>query len=458
MGGFSDLDISSRANSRAPDGVDCDATFSHVHDMPRVELLPRLTANLSKLEQLPKQIFMRIIMYCGYKSQVLLRACSYNLYFTVDLEAIPWEEKTSTILSEERYNPNNFPKKPSKTQGGEGDGPNDDEEVSRVQGATKGKQAVTKANSSSPRRTSSKNKGHISTYGKWGCYCCYKILPAHYFEGALLEDKEGRALKSNKLRGADAAESDKKIDMRVEYVQILGTVPGSRFPDWLAKKSTSVHTTDVKSYIVDKMKDGVDCDDLRAYYKHITRDTHLVAPIRDITPVFTPSSVTRQHENFESGDEAPEFAANMLPRTPLPEELSISEGDSETSRPLYKCQTGNETQFDANSASYTYQISIPENAERGTGSLPLPKTEPVSRICLPPRSASTKEIVLEVGDVVPLRRICIPCGTKFAVYRRNCNRKIISKTDEQWWVCDCPEVRLAGRSTGCPTCRRKVIY
>ncbi|KAJ4397447.1 hypothetical protein N0V93_001675 [Gnomoniopsis smithogilvyi] len=458
MGGFSDLDITSRANSRTPDGVERDATFSHVHGIPHAELLPRMTADLSHLEQLPKQIFMRIMMYCGYKAQVLLKRCSYNLYSIVDLGAIPWEEKASTILSEERDNPNNFPKKPPKVQEDEGGDPIDDDEVDQMQSASKRKKATTKPVSSSPERNSSKSKAHIDTYGKWGCYCCYKILPAHYFEGALLEDKEGRTPKSNKVQGADAAESDKKVDMRVEYVQIIGALRGSRPPSWLSREKTPVHATNVKSYLLEKTEGGVDCDDLRVYYKHVTRDTHLVAPIRPITPVFTPVS--------NASLEATKAGADTLRsiHTPLPametaqEKLSLTNQGFEITRPLYKLRVENTIQMDSDSAGYTYQIPIPRDAERDSRSLLLPDTEPVGRIWLPPKSASTQERVLEVGDVVPLRRICIPCGTKFAVYRRNCNRKIISKTDEHWWVCDCPEVRLAGSSTGCPSCGRKVIY
>lgn len=469
MGGFSDLEIISRANSRAPDGVDCDATFSRVHGIPQVELPPRRTAGLSTLEQLPKQIFMRIMMYCGYKAQVLLKRCNYNLYIAVDLEAIPWEERTSTILFEERDNPKNFPRKSSKPQKDEEDGPNDDEAFDQSKRAIKRKKAAREAGSSSPRGsgTSPKSKAHIDAYGNWGCYCCYKLLPAYYFEGALLEDKEGRTPKSNKLRGADTTESDKKVDMRVEYVQILGAVRGPQLPKWLAQEKKKIHATDIKSYVMENMEGGVDCDDLRAYYKHIARDTHLVAPIRGITPVFTPSSISISSNKVDSIAKTPRYGAKYSPRTiqtPLPamplrqEESPITQDGVEASRPLYKLQTGNATHIEADSASYTYQILIPGNAERSTRAILLPQTKPVSRICLPQTGAPTQETVLEIGDVVSLRRVCIPCGTKFAVYRRDCNRKIISKTDEQWWVCDCPEVRLAGRSTGCPTCGRKVIY
>lgn len=466
MGGFSDLEISSRAQSRAPEVGDFDATFAHIHNVTQVEMPPRETPHLSKLEGLPKQIFMRIMMYSGYKAQVLLRKCNSNLYLTVDLEVVPWEEKTSTILFEERNNPSNFPKKPSKPQDNEADGVDDEEGSKRGNRTAKRKKSSTRAISNSQKDDPSKVKANIDIYGKWGCYCCYKILPAHYFEGALLEDKEGRTSKSNKLRGADAADSDKKVDMRVEYVQILGAVRGSRLPGWLSDAETNVNATDVESYVREKMEAGVNCDDLRAYYKSVTRDTHLVGPIRGITPAFTPSQTPSPSTDIDSIGKPRKSVTNVYPdtiSTPRPvthfgtrEKLALHE-TTETTRPLYKLQTAGASQ-PADAASYSYQIEIPNNAERDTKPLLLPKFNPVTRVCLPPKSSPEKEPILEVGDVVPLRRICIPCGTKFAVYRRNCNRKIISKTDEQWWVCDCPEVRLAGRSTGCSTCGRKVIY
>lgn len=418
------------------------------------------------------------MMYCGYKDQVLLKMCSYGLYLTVDLEIIPWEEKTATILFEERNNPRNFPRKPPKTQNADGKKVDADENegVNPSKGANKRKRTEGETDLSDPKLPpSSKSKLRIDTYGKWGCYCCYKILPAHYFESALLEDKEGRNSKSNQLQEANAVESDKKqetsapesdkkVDMRVEYVQILGTVPGRRLPDWLSKNQTNTHATDADARLRERMEKGVDCDDLRAYYKDVTRDSHLVAPIRGIKPFFTFSSLPIPLVPRGALEQIHDAAPGVVPRTihpPLPaiqigeEELEQVEDDSENFRPLLKLQAGNASQADIASASYTYQIRIP----RREVVPPLaPKTEAFSRICLPPKSAFSQEPVLEAGDVVPLRRICIPCGTKFAVYRRDCNRKIISKTDEQWWVCDCPEVRLAGRSMGCSSCGRKVIF
>lgn len=466
MGGFSDLEISSRAPSRAPEVGDSDATFAHIHNVPQVELPPRETPNLSRLERLPRQVFMRIMMYCGYKSQVLLKKSNYNLYLAVDLKAVPWEEKTATILFEERNNPTNFPKKASKPQNNEGGNVDDEEGSKRVNQTTKRKKESTRAASDRQKDDPSKNKAHIDIYGKWGCYCCYKILPAHYFEGALLEDKEGRTAKGNKSRGADIAESDKKVDMRVEYVQILGTVRGSNLPDWLFKAETSVDATSVGAYVREKMEAGGNCDDLRAYYKGITRDTHLVGPIRGITPAFTPSSTPKSSVNKDSIGKPSTISTNLYPDAmsrPLPvsqfgrREKPVIHEITETTRPLYRLHAVGAARVDTDAASYCYQIEIPNNAERDTKPLLLPNSDPVARVCLPSK-ISNNEPILEVGNVVTLRRICIPCGTKFAVYRRNCNRKIISKTDEQWWVCDCPEVRLAGRSTGCSTCGRKVIY
>lgn len=466
MGGFSDLEIGSRAPSRAPEVGDSDAAFAHVHNVPQVELPPRETANLSRLERLPRQIFMRIMMYCGYKSQVLLKKSNYNLYLAVDLEAVPWEEKTSTILFEERNNPKNFPKKASKSQNDEGGSIDGEEDPKRVNRTTKRKKASARTVFDSPKDDPSNSKTHTDIYGKWGCYCCYKILPAHYFEGALLEDKEGRTAKGNKLRGADAAESDKKVDMRVEYVQILGAVRGSKIPKWLSNAESSAHATDIESYVREKMEAGVNCDDLRAHYKGITRDTHLVGPIRGITPAFTPSSTPSPSTNIDSIGKPRTDRTNFCPDAisrPLPvtqlrrREKPVLHEITETTRPLYRLHAVGAARLDTDAASYSYQIEIPNNADRDTKPLLLPKSKPVARVCLPAKISNT-EPILEVGDVVSLRRICIPCGTKFAVYRRNCNRKIISKTDEQWWVCDCPEVRLAGKSTGCSTCGRKVIY
>lgn len=419
---------------------------------------------------------MRIMMFCGYKDQVLLKQCSYSLYNTVDLEAVPWEKKTETILFEECYNPKNFPKKTQQAShneerdgGGDGGDAVLDEEAGASRRSTKRK-ANRKADSTSPKQFQGKTKSQPENLDKWGCYCCYKVLPAYYFEGKLLEDKEGRKAKNNNSRGAAAPESDKKVDMRVEYVQILEAVPGRTLPDWLMKdKGMAVDEADMEAYVRERMERGVNCDDLRAYYENITRDTHLVAPLRAINPVFVPSAEIIPPIEFDRSatqiSHVPKSSSTITPQAksePVPTIRSRSSPkDFETCRSLYKLPATKSPRGDLESASYTYKITIPRDAERDKRPLQLPTSQPVGRMCLPDPHTMNHDIqkpTLQAGDVVSLRRVCIPCGTKFAVYRRDCNRKTISKTDEAWWVCDCPQVRLAGRSTGCPTCGRRVIY
>lgn len=217
---------------------------------------------------------------------------------------------------------------------------------------------------------------------------------------------------------------------------------------------------------------GVNCDDLRAYHKDITKDTYVMAPIRGITTVFTASSlpVPKVDLSLVSRAQSPEASRSPpttrtpLPRTPLPaihtreEQQENLENDAETSRPLYKLNSGREAQGNTDNSSYTYELRIPRGANRVENPPVLPESNAVSRICLPPKKTVEVDPVISLGDVVALRRICILCGTKYGIYRRDCNRKIISKTDEQWWPCDCFEVRAAGRSTGCSTCGKKVIY
>ncbi|CAN8101256.1 unnamed protein product [Discula destructiva] len=469
-GRFSDLEVGSRANSEAADDGGSSATFGRIHNVPRVELPARTTANLSKLETLPRRLFMRIMMHCGYKEQVLLKKCSYSLYHAVDLEIIPWEKKTETILFEECYNPRNFLRQPSIAQRAseeEQDDVDGTEGTGTPKKTARRKRARPRANDSSPAPLAGKAKAHSDTYGKWGCYSCYKILPAHYFEGALLEDKQVRTPRHNKLRSTNAIESDKKVDMRIEHVQILEVIPGLDVPGWLSQDKVAVDATDVDTYIRQRMTHGVDCDDLRAYYKDITRDSHLVAPLRGITPVFTPLSTATPSVNLKSITEAHHSDPTRSPSamyTNLPaihtreEERENLEQDLQTSKPLYKLDGGTVHQGDIDSTSYTYELHIPREAMRDERPLTLPSCESLARICLPSKTMVNDVPVLAPGDVVPLRRVCIPCGTKFAIYRRDSNRKIISKTDEQWWACDCFEVRAAGRSTGCSTCGRKVIY
>lgn len=427
-----------------------------------------MSANISTFEQLPKELFMRIMMYCGYKEQVLLRVCSYSMYLAVDLDVIPWEKKTETILFEERYNPENFPKNPPNApNANDEDLPGEDEDDGRPKKTAKRKRPAAQVKASSPKAVAGKSKAATDTYGKWGCYCCYKILPAHYFEGALLEDREGRVPKTNKIRGANASEPDKKVDMRVEYVQILQAVPGRSFPEWLLKDKMEVKATSVEAFMLERRENGVNCDDMRAYYNAITKDSHLVAPIRDITPVFTPLLAPIPRVNLDLVAQA-QISGNMHSppptRTPLPaihtreEEEETRVNDFETSRPLFKLRGENAAPGEVDNASYTYELRIPRGGVREPNPPVLPGSKPVSRMCLPPKGIAADEPVLAPGDVVSLRRVCILCGTKFAIYRRDCNRKIVSKTDEQWWPCDCFEVRAAGRSTGCATCGRKVIY
>lgn len=468
VGGFSDLGLGSRASSVAVEGGDSSTTFRVIHNVPIVELPARMTADPSHLERLPKEVFMRIMMFCDYKAQVLLKKCSYSLYAAVNLEDIPWQVKTAAILSEEINNPRN--RNIVKAANHNNEDNDDDVDVSKK--ARKRKRPEARTAQPDPHSATGKSKPHPDTYGRWGCYCCYKILPAQYFEGALLEDREGRNPKTNKLRGASNFESDKKVDMRVEYAQVLQAVPGRSIPDWLSRSTMEVEATDVEAYVRERGRQGVNCDDLRAYYKDITKDTHLMAPIRGITPVFTPSSLPIPEVDLslvsraQSLDSArsPPTTRTPLPRAPLPaihtreEQQETLESEAETSRPLYKLHGDREPQGNTDNSSYTYELRIPRGASRVENPPVLPVSKPVSRICLPPKKTMEVDPVIAPGDVVALRRVCILCGTKYGIYRRDCNRKIISKTDEQWWPCDCFEVRAAGRSTGCLKCGKKVIY
>lgn len=472
--GVSDLGSSTRANSEALDGGDLAVTFDQVHNVPRPILRPRETKKSSPIEQLPREIFMRIMMHCGYKNQVFLKQCSYTLYIAVDLEAIPWEKKAETILYEECYNPRNFPKKTQQeTTSDEEDSEADEvdavlgEETASSRKPAKRK-TLRKADATSPTQGQGKTKSRPQALDQWGCYCCYKVLPAHYFEGKLLEDKEGRRAKNNNSGGTAAPESDKKVDMRVEYIQILDSVPGRVLPDWLTKdKGLAMDKTDVEAYVRERMERGVNCDDLRAYYGNISRDTHLVAPLRGINPVFVPSvedipRVDRSAiqiskvQRFSNTRTTPQARPALLPTI----QSRNSSNDFKIYQPLYKLWTKKSPRGDLGSASYTYEITIPRDARCEDEHLQLPTSPPVGRICLPgPHTGhGIQQPTPRAGDVVSLRRVCIPCGAKFAVYRRDCNRKIISKTDEAWWVCDCPQVRLAEISTGCPTCGKIVVY
>lgn len=401
---------------------------------------------------------MRIMMFSGYKEQVLLRQCSYHLYNLVDLDAIPWATKTAAILSEERYNPANFPKKPPKTSGSIEKDDEEDETAfgEETEPSTASKKGRVSGNSRSTKtqRSQGKTKAHPDTLGRWGCYYCYKILPAYYFEGQLLEDKEGRKAKNHSSRGPNSPESDKKVDMRVEYVQILRNEPGKELPGWLVQDKRAVGTSSgLEQYVRARMWNGVNCDDLRAYYKDITRTTHLVAPLRGVNPVFTPIEIRH-------GDSMGR-PASLLETSPESPALPDMWSSFDSCRPLYRLRSQNTTRGEADGASYTYEIPVPGNSQKEQDQKETSLSQPVGRVVLPhgaDKIDDEPETSIEAGDVISLRRVCIPCGTRYAVYRRDCNRKIISKTEEAWWVCDCPQVRLANRSTGCPNCKRKVIY
>lgn len=475
VSGVSELDVESRAGSAPPDHGDASATFERIHDVPYVTLGKRQGTALSVFEELPKAIFMRVLMYCDYKQQILLKRCSSNLYHRVDLEAIPWEEKTATILNEERYNPTNFPKKPPKVKdrgdsvsGNDGDGGAvSDGEVQATVGTTKMK------------RPQQKTKPDPVILGRWGCYTCYKILPPQYFEGPLLEDEDGRGAKSQRNRGSDATDTDKKVDMRVEYIQVLGIVPARPLPDWLtsdkekdtARKTDGVEEEDGDEEGAEPYK-GVSLDDLRAYYSDINKETHLMAPLRGVTPVFVEATygVSRaslddsMRHNEEFNSRSTQTTLTKLNTAPFP---SVSAGEMptgcETSRPLY-CQGAKRAlRGDAEIGRHFYELCIPHGSKRDINYLTLPSSRPAGRIILPQKESCDaagyiERPVVEIDDVIALRRICIPCGAKYGVYRRDCNRKIVSKTGEEWWVCGCRRVRQTGRSRGCPDCGKRTIY
>lgn len=450
-------------DSVAPGDDEPTATFDHVHNLARVELTHRCAQTRpASLERLPRGIFMRIMMYCGYKDQILLKRCSYSLYRLVDLDAIPWEIKTETILIEERDNPRNYAKKEPKepkfrpvVDGGE-----DEEGEFSFDGESPPPEDTANAKKANDRaaskRTTGKGKAHSDTYGRWGCYYCYKILPAYYFEGQLLEEKEGRAAKNHETKGGSADEADKKVDMRVEYVQVLGTVSGGKLPGWWLTKDMG------------KVKDGVDCDDLRLHYRDMDRERHLVAPLRAVNPIFTPLStnipkVSRATLRIQNDNGNSKRSTRVVA---TPSSVCAKPDDNEPSnplRPLYKVESGSGARGDVVNGSYTYELLIPQAANRPSSCPELPNTKPVGNVRLPSKNpgggvSNEPDAGPQIGDVMSLRRVCIPCGTKFAIYRRDSNRKIISKTQEAWWVCDCPQVRLAGKSTGCRACGRKVIF
>lgn len=429
-----------RPGSTAPDYPDGTPTFEQIYNVPQVNLAPRDTERTSILERLPTEVFMRIMMYVDWKQQILLKRCNTNLYHVVNLEAIPWELKTATLLYEENYNPRNFPKKAPKTKDTEAaededtdnDLQSDDDAPPPTKGA-KGKAARIKgkgkAQTKKPR-AQTKEKAHPDTLGKWACHCCFKILPAQFFEGKCLEENAIRSAKDHKKKALNA-KSDKKSDVRVEYVRVISVNP-VRAPEWLTKDMLEMGPTrDVASYVKQRMERGVNCDDLRFYYKDINKATHCITPVRGVTPVYTASSIA----------------------TPP---------GCETYRPFFKIP-GTNASRGLDSDTYTYEICVPEDSVRDEDPMMLPRSQPVGRISQPQKRSydhlrDTAGPAPEVGDIIPLRRFCILCGAKNGAYRRDCNRKIISKSEEGWWVCDCRQVRQAGRGNNCPDCGRKVIY
>lgn len=471
ISGLSELDVGSRdsrAGSSPPDYGDTTATFERVYKVPVVMLAQRqkITAP-STLEQIPKEIFMRILMHCDYTEQIFLRQCSYRLHQLVDLEAIPWTKRTATILEEERYNPKNFPQKApkAKNSGGTASGYDGDD------GAGESESTIAKTKRKTPQQ---KTKPDPMVLGKWGCYTCYKILPPYYFEGPLLEDEEGRTVKQQKKRGSDTVDTDKKVDMRVEYIQVLGTVPSKPLPEWLTDVDTKVTASDVKTYVQQRGAKGVtDRGDLREYYRDIYKETHLMAPLRGVTPVFVESSYGIPQ--FDLDDSMVNYSKDAISRlkhpiAPKPNDVpfsSVSAGEMppgcETYRPLYYKGSKRALRGDTEGGHHFYELCIPHGSERGKDYAKLPNSRPAGRIVLPQKPSCDNDEyierpVVEVDDVIALRRICIPCGTKYGVYRRDCNRKIVSKTGEGWWVCACPQVRQTGRCRGCPECGKKTIY
>lgn len=381
---------------------------------------------------------MRIMVHCGWKQQMLLRRCNSNMYDMVRLDAIPWETKTAILLHEENFNPKNFPKKVSRTQ--EDDGPGDqdsdaasssDEEGPSSNKVNKGKRNAGKC--SSKRKSQAKSKSCQGNDDRFACYSCFKILPAYYFEGEHLEIKTTRAFKGQKKLGPNN-QSDKKVDTRVEYVQVI-SVNAGRPPDWLVKDKAEVHATDVESYVTEYMKKGVNCDDLRLHYKDITSGTHCIAPVRGVNPFFTTSP------------------------SPTPPRC-------ETYRPVYQFESSNTPGAGGDSSAYTYEICIPENSVREESPMGRPYTRPSTRICQPQQHHTASDAsglgspapAPQLKEIIALRRFCILCGAKYGVYRRECNRKVISKTKEGWWVCACPKVRQAGIGKNCPDCGKSVIY
>ncbi|KAI7781382.1 hypothetical protein LA080_014816 [Diaporthe eres] len=422
--------LGSRPGSAGPG--DKMPTFEELYDVPQVNLAPRETERKSILERFPMEIFMRIMVHCDWKKQILLRRCNSNMYDMVKLDAIPWEKKTAILLHEENYNPENFQKKTSRSQDDTGPGTQDsdaasspDDEGPSLSKAIKGKRNQRKLSPKPKQRA--KDKSRQDDIDKFACYSCFKILPAYYFEGKHLETKTNGTIKGQRKRGHNT-QSDKKFDTRVEYVQVISVNP-SRPPEWLVKDKAEVRATDVESYVTEYMKKGVNCDDLRLHYKDITSGTHCIAPVRGVNPFFTAS-------------------------------WSATPPRCETYRPVYQVEAGNIPGAGVDSSAYTYEICIPENSLRDESPMGRPHIRPFTRICQPQQQ--TRSDASQAGpaapapqskEIIALRRFCILCGAKYGAYTRECNRKIISKvTEEGWWVCACRKVRQAGVGRNCTDC------
>ncbi|KKY30103.1 hypothetical protein UCDDA912_g09969 [Diaporthe ampelina] len=388
------------------------------------------------------EIFMRIMLHCDWKQQIQLRVCNSNIYDMVRLDAIPWETKTAILLHEENFDPKNFPKNfPKKVASSqENDGsadydsdaaPSSGDEGPSPSRSNKGRKDQGKG--ASKHKTQAKGMSLGDDIGRFACYSCFKILPAYYFEGRHLENNTSRTVKSQKKPGHNS-QSDKKVDTRVEYVQVISVKPGRPPPEWLIKDKAQVTATDVESYVTEYMKRGVNCDDLRLHYKDITSGTHCIAPIRGVNPFFTASSST------------------------VPARC-------ETYRPVYQVEASNTPGAGVDRSAYTYEICVPEDSVMDDTPMGRPRVGPFARICQPQQQTTSDTSGVgpsapapQVKDIIALRRFCILCGAKYGAYRRECNRKIISKTEERWWVCACPKVRQAGVGRSCPNCGKSVVY
>lgn len=503
---FPELGLDSRAASLAPpDYGDTTATFELIYDVPDARPAHRGYTSTSKFERLSEDIFMRILKYCDYKAILKLRRCNYRFWYLINLDHIPWPKMTAALLHEERDNPKNFPQKVPKTRsarrtsqgegegGGVGDGEGEGDARGNDDGVHGSEQATTTARAQRPQ---TRKKSDPCLLGNWACFSCFKILPPHYFEGPLLEDEDGRNARQPKNRKLNAANTDKKVDMRVEYIQVLRVVQPQPAPEWFFQDQRPITATDVESYVRQRGERGCVRDDLRAYYHQITRERYLVAPLRGVMPVFAESAHaiaridqrdlaawSRRQMGGGATDEQGQGGSSSMAFS------SVSAGEvppgCETYRPLYRQDAPERARLrgDSEIGRHFYELRIPHGSLREPDRLELPSitgtntqqqqqqqekqqqstTNSCGRVVLPQKAScdATEYLqppVVQVHDVISLRRICIPCGAKYGVYRRDCNRKIVSKTGEEWWVCACPRVRQTGKCRGCPDCGRRTIY